>query len=91
MSGIPRADTDRNAGYRSGAAVLSPRDYRASDSGPSSGRSPSRPLSVSGQTSRTEDLTVPSSKPATNWTNYRTRAPLYAGRPDWSLLTTNSR
>lgn len=22
----------------------------------------------------------------TNWTNYRTRALLYAGRPDWSLL-----
>ena len=26
----------------------------------------------------------------TNWTNYRTRALLYAGRPDWTLLT-NSR
>lgn len=26
----------------------------------------------------------------TNWTNYRTRALLYAGRPDWALLT-NSR
>ena len=24
----------------------------------------------------------------TNWTNYRTRALLYAGRPDWSLLET---
>ena len=23
----------------------------------------------------------------TNWTNYRTRALLYAGRPNWSLLT----
>jgi transposase len=27
----------------------------------------------------------------TNWTNYRTRALLYAGRPDWTLLTPNSR
>ena len=27
----------------------------------------------------------------TNWTNYRTRALLYAGRPNWSLLTTNPR
>lgn len=26
-----------------------------------------------------------------NWTNYRTRALLYAGRPDWTLLTPNSR
>ena len=26
----------------------------------------------------------------TNWTNYRTRALLYAGQPDWTLLT-NSR
>jgi transposase len=24
----------------------------------------------------------------TNWTNYRTRALLYAGRPNWSLLET---
>ena len=27
----------------------------------------------------------------TNWTNYRTRALLYAGRPNWALLTSNSR
>ena len=27
----------------------------------------------------------------TNWTNYRTRALLYAGRPNWTLLTVNSR
>ena len=27
----------------------------------------------------------------TNWTNYRTRALLYAGRPDWSLLTATPR
>ena len=27
----------------------------------------------------------------TNWTNYRTRALLYAGRPNWSLLTPNPR
>ena len=27
----------------------------------------------------------------TNWTNYRTRALLYAGRPNWSLLDGNSR
>ena len=24
----------------------------------------------------------------TNWTNYRTRARLYVGRPNWSLLET---
>ena len=27
----------------------------------------------------------------TNWTNYRTRALLYAGKPNWSLLATTSR
>ena len=27
----------------------------------------------------------------TNWTNYRTRALLYAGRPNWTLPTPNSR
>ena len=27
----------------------------------------------------------------TNWTNYRTRALLYAGRPNWALLTTTPR
>jgi transposase len=27
----------------------------------------------------------------TNWTNYRTRSLLYAGKPDWSLLDLNSR
>ena len=27
----------------------------------------------------------------TNWINYRTRALLYAGRPNWALLATNSR
>lgn len=27
----------------------------------------------------------------TNWTNYRTRALLYAGRPNWALLNPNSR
>ena len=27
----------------------------------------------------------------TNWTNYRTRALLYAGKPDWTILTINSR
>ena len=27
----------------------------------------------------------------TNWTNYRTRALLYAGKPNWSLLATNPR
>jgi transposase len=27
----------------------------------------------------------------TNWNNYRTRALLYAGKPNWSLLTTNPR
>ena len=27
----------------------------------------------------------------TNWTNYRTRSLLYAGKPNWSLLTLNSR
>ena len=27
----------------------------------------------------------------TNWTNYRTRAVLYAGKPDWTILTINSR
>jgi hypothetical protein len=26
----------------------------------------------------------------TNWTNYRTRSPLYAGKPNWDLLTTES-
>jgi hypothetical protein len=26
----------------------------------------------------------------TNWTNYRTRALLYAGQPNWSLLDLNS-
>jgi len=27
----------------------------------------------------------------TNWNNYRTRALLYAGKPNWSLLNTNLR
>ena len=27
----------------------------------------------------------------TNWTNYRTRSLLYAGKPNWSLLDLNSR
>jgi transposase len=27
----------------------------------------------------------------TNWTNYRTRSLLYAGKPDWSLLTITPR
>jgi hypothetical protein len=27
----------------------------------------------------------------TNWTNYRTRSLLYAGKPNWSLLNLNSR
>jgi len=26
-----------------------------------------------------------------NWTNYRTRTLLYAGKPNWSLLNPNSR